>query len=212
MKKFMFVLCYFLSPLIPLSLYLASAGFSVDTYTLSVVFGIFAFIFVCNQFLLASRPSFVVNAIGMKGLISFHSSAPLLILVFAGTHKILKELNGFGDDTVQATFGSVSWWTFAVVTVFTVLFMANTFWLKISLLKNIKDWVYKKTGLTYKGARLLHNVTVIAGFMILVHVFLASSSAFASNPVGFSIMAFWMLFSLSVYFSYRLKGRTVKGK
>ena len=212
LKKVLFIFSFFLLPALPLFFYLQAPGFALDTYTLSIILGVFAFMLVCGQFFLAGRPSIAIKALGQKGVIALHSTAPVIILVLALIHKLLKESNGFGDDTFQARFGSVAWWIFAIVIVLTSLFMANTFWLKIPFLKNLKTFVYKKTGLTYKGARLMHNITVLAGIAILIHVFLASSSDVQVNPVGFTIMAFWMLFSLIVYFNYRLKGRNIKGK
>ncbi len=212
MKKTFFFAWFFLFPALPVFFYLKSSGSALDSYALSIILGVYAFMFICNQFILASRPSFAFNAVGVKGILALHSIMPFFILLLAGTHKLLKEANGFGDDTFQATFGAVAWWTFASVIVFTVLFMANTFVLKIDLLKKLKALVYKITGLTYKGSRLLHNVTVIAGAVILFHVFLASSSSFSVNMAGIVTMILYMVLSLGLYFSYRLKGRTVKGK
>jgi predicted ferric reductase len=164
---------------------------------------------ICNQFFLASKPSFAVKTLGIKGLVSFHSTMPVLIIVVALAHKLLKESNGYSEDSFQATFGSVAWWILAVVIVFTVLFMANTFWLKLDVLKKLKTFVYEKTGLNYKTTRLLHNATVITGVIILIHVFLASSSSYTVNFAGIAVMACWMLFSLFAYFVYRLKGRKI---
>ena len=207
MKKIFFFIGYFLLPLVPAVLYLTSIGSPFNSYVLSVIFGIYAFIMICNQFFLASKPSFAVKALGMKGLVSFHSTMPVVIIVVALAHKLLKESNGYSEESFQAGFGSVAWWIFAVVIVFTVLFMANTFWLKLDVLKKLKTFVYEKTGLNYKTTRVLHNVTVIAGVIILIHVFLASSSSYTVNFAGIMVMACWMIFSLVLYLVYRLKGR-----
>ena len=207
MKKFFFFVCYFFLPLIPIFLYLTSIGSPFNSYVLSVILGIFAFIMICNQFLLATKPSFAVKSLGMKGLVLFHSTMPVCIVIVALAHKLLKESNGYSEESFQATFGSVAWWIFAVVIVFTVLFMANTFWLKLDMLKKLKTFVYEKTGLNYKSSRVLHNVTVIAGVVILIHVFLATSSSYTVNFAGIAVMACWMIFSLVLYLVYRLKGR-----
>lgn len=209
MKKAFFFIGYFFLPLIPVFFYVSSIGSPFNSYVLSVILGIYAFVMICNQFLLASKPSFAVKALGMKGLVSFHSTMPVCIVIVALAHKLLKESNGYSDDSFQATFGAVAWWMFAVVIVFTVLFMANTFWLKIDLLKKLKTFIYDKTGLNYKRSRVLHNVTVIAGIIILIHVFLATSSNYTVNLTGIAVMACWMIFSLFVYFVYRLKGRKI---
>ena len=74
-------------------------------------------------------------------------------------------------------------------------------------MKKLKELVYKKTGLTYKIARVLHNIAVLAGIVILVHVLLASTSSFSANPVGIVFLAALMLFCLGAYFIYRINGR-----
>jgi len=212
MRKGVFFLSYFLVPVIPAFLYLRSLEGSMDSYSVSVALGIGAFIFICNQFILASRPAPAVKALGIRGLLAFHGTMPVCILAMAAAHKLLKELNGFYDDSFQATLGAVAWWTFAAVVVFTVMLMANTFWLRISFVKTLKSWVYKKIGLTYKGARILHNLTVAAGILLLFHVLLASSSNFGSNPAGIVFMGCWLLFSLVLYGRYKIKGVASSGK
>lgn len=207
MKKILFLAGYFLFPLIPVLIYLSSLSPAFDTYTVSVCLGVYAYVFLAGQFLLAARPGFAVKILGQKGLVSFHSTMPVAILVIAVAHKFLKEANGFSEDAFQARFGAIAWWTFAVLVVFAVLFMANTVWMKLGFLKKLKELVYKKTGLTYKIARVLHNIAVLAGIVILVHVLLASTSSFASNPVGIAFLAALMLFCLGAYFRYRIKGR-----
>lgn len=212
MKKIFFFLAYLCTPLVPIVMYLNGAGFSFDSYTFSVILGILSYIFICNQFLLAARPSLAVKALGTKALMSFHGTMPIIILLLAVFHRILKGLNGFSLETLQANFGAVALIIFAGVILFTVLLMANTFVLKSNVIKKFRAFIYKKTGLTYKGSRLLHNATVLGGLLLLLHVYLASSFDFTVNPVGLIYMFVWMLFSLGLYFSYRLKGRTVKGK
>lgn len=207
MKRTAFFAMYFLSPVVPIVLYLRSVGTGLDSYSLSVALGITAFVLLCNQFILASRPSLAVAALGARKLVTMHSTVPIFILCIAGTHKVLKELNGFSDNTTQALFGAATWWLFAVVIISAVLFMANTFWFKLAVVKNLRTWVYATFKLTYKGARLLHNMTVLAGILIMVHVLLASSGNFAANPAGIAWMCGWMLLSLAMYVRYRVRGR-----
>lgn len=212
MKKISFLLVYFLTPSIPVFLYLRSSGFILDSYSFSIVAGVYAFILLCNQFILAARPSPAVAALGLKGLLSFHSSMAFLVLALAVVHRALKMDVGFSFDTLQATLGAVVWWVFFFTMVFAVLFMANTFILKIEFFVKFKRFVMQSTHLTYNGARIVHNITVPAGIGILIHVVLASSSNFTANPSGLGYMVVWMLFSLLFYFGYRLKHRTNKGK
>jgi len=207
MKRVAFFVVYFLTPVVPIVLYMRSVGTGIDSYSVSVALGITAFILLCNQFMLASRPAFAVAALGTKKLVAMHSTVPVFIVMLAGVHKVLKELNGFSEDTLQASFGAATWVLFAIVIVSAVLFMANTFWFKLAVVQNFRKWVYATFKLTYKGARLLHNMTVLAAVLIMVHVLLASSGSFAANPAGIAWMCGWMALALVIYARYRMLGR-----
>lgn len=210
MNKTMFYLAYFLSPLIPIIVYFLTLGIPIDLYALSVVLGISAFIFICNQFILASRPAWATKALGLKRLTRLHSTMPAVIVALAAIHESIKGLVGLNTESLQADFGAVSLAIFVAVIVFTVLFMVTTFWMKIDTLKKIRAWVYEKTGLDYKKARFLHNATIVAVPLLLTHVLLASSSRFGANPVGALVMAGWMVISIGSYIRYRISGRAVK--
>jgi predicted ferric reductase len=209
MKRIAFLVVYFLTAVVPIVLYLRSVGTGLDSYSVSVALGITAFILLCNQFILASKPSFAIAALGTKKLQTMHSTVPVFILIFAGAHKLLKESNGFPEDTLQSRFGAATWLLLAIVMISTVLFMANTFWFKLVVVKNLRAWVYATSKLSYKGARLMHNLTVLAAIMILVHVLLASSGSLAANPAGIALMCTSMLLALVMYGRYRMRGRPV---
>lgn len=212
MDKNVFYFGYFLSPLAPIVIYIVTLGSPIDLYALSVILGITAFTFLCNQFILAARPAWATKALGLKQLIHFHSSMPAAIVVLAVAHESVKKLAGLDTESLQAKFGEASLALFVAVIIFTVLFMATTFWMKIGALKKLKTWVYARTGLDYKKSRALHNVTVVAAPLLLVHVLLASSSAFSRNPVGILVLAGWMVFSLVTYARYRIRGRQAGGR
>lgn len=211
MGQVLFIVLWFLFPALPASLYVQTAGSGLDAYTVSVALGVFAFTLVMGQFLLASRPAWATRALGTKGLLSLHATVPVVIVASAIAHETLKEAAGFSDETAQATLGGIALVTFAAVTVLTVLLMANTFWMKLPVVKKLKEWTYAKTGLTYKLVRALHNVTVLAGAIIIVHMLLASSSSFAANPAGAGILVAWAALSLGSYAVYRVRGRKAKG-
>ncbi|MBL8968874.1 MAG: hypothetical protein JNG85_17860 [Spirochaetaceae bacterium] len=223
MKKILFFLGYFSTPVVPIVLYQASLGWPGGAYSASVALGVAAFVFLANQFVLASRPRFAVETLGLKALLKFHGTMPVVALALAAAHRVLKigvspalgdgllgRGLGFSEDTLQASFGGAGFWVFAGLVVFTALLMANTFWMKLGALKKAKDWVYAKTGLDYRRARLLHNAAIVGGLVILVHALLASSSAFGANPFGAAWLAVWLLGSLALYARYKLKGAAAK--
>ncbi|HRY74055.1 MAG TPA: hypothetical protein P5165_12600 [Spirochaetia bacterium] len=221
MKKTVFCLAYFLAPVPPAILYLWSLGWYLDAYSASVALGVFAFVFLSSQFILASRPRFAVEALGLKGLLSFHGTMPLVALLLAGAHRALKvglapgsgregllaAGLGFSEDTLQATLGAAAWWLFAAALLAAVLLLANTFWMRMGALKRFRAWAYAKLGLDYGRARLAHNLTVAAGLVVLAHAGLASSSDFSRNPAGAAWLLGWFALSLGLYLRYRLRGR-----
>ncbi len=208
MKRALFMLWYILWPLIPVYLYLRTTGTEINQYALSVILGVYAFVWLSNQFILAAKPKFLVEILGTKGLLNLHSTMPIVIVGLAGLHRILKVSYGFSLETIQARFGGFSWWLYACIILFTLLVMANTKLMHISVLKNFKDFIYRKTGLTYKRARLLHNFAVLGALTLSIHMPMASSSDFSYNPWGSSFLMLWMLVSLILYVRYRLRGRT----
>ena len=212
MTKAAFYGAYFLSPLVPIMIYIATLSVPIDLYGLSVMLGITAFVFLCSQFILASRPAWAIKALGQKELTRFHSTMPALIVALAVVHKTIKELAGFDTESLQADFGAASLAIFVVVIIFAALFMATTFWMKMDLLKKFKALVYERTGLDYKRARFLHNLTVGAALLLLIHVLFASTSRFSENPLGAFVMMGWMIASLGFYARYRVNGRATAPK
>lgn len=207
MGKKSFLAFYFLSPAVPIAIYLIALGAPIGLYALSVACGIAAFVYLCNQYLLASRPQFAVKALGAKGLVSLHSAMPVVIVALALAHRFLKSAAGLDTESFQAEFGAAALVLVAVAIVFTVLLMAATPLSAYEPLKKFKAWVYRRTGLDYKKARFIHNVTVAAAPLLLVHMLLAGSSSFSRNPAGAVLLAGWALFSLDAYAHYRVRGR-----
>ncbi|MDC7229827.1 MAG: hypothetical protein PQJ48_05925 [Sphaerochaetaceae bacterium] len=212
MKRSLFHLGFFLSPLIPVILYLYSVGALVDSYSVSIIFGVYAFVLVCNQFYLASQPAWMVSLLGAKSVRSLHGSSPLLIILLALIHALLKLANGFTLSTSQALIGLVALILFFVGTIAALLFFANTLLTKQKKFAQLRTSTFKKTGLTHQKARALHNLMVVAGLVVLFHVLRASTSSFTYNPWGIGILVAWMAFSLVSYANYRLSGRKPRRK
>mgnify|MGYP001146139876 CR=1 FL=1 len=211
MKQSTFHLGFFLTPLVPVIFYLTSIGAMYDSYSVSIIFGVYAFVLVCNQFYLASMPSWLVSLLGAKTVRSLHGSSPILILLLSLIHASLKLANGFTLTTNQVLLGLVAFIFFFVGTVAALLFFANTLLTKRTKFSEFRTKAYAKTGLTYKKARAMHNLMVVAGVLVLMHVMLASTSSFSYNPWGMAILVTWMVYTLLSYASYRLSGRKSRG-
>lgn len=211
MKHTTFHLGFFLTPLVPVIVYLWTAGAQYDSYSISIIFGVYAFILVCNQFYLASQPVWMTKLLGAKAVRALHGSSPLLIVLLSFVHAMLKLSNGFTLSTTQALLGLTAFILFFVGTMAALLFFANTLLTKKEPFASFRTKTYEKTGLTHQKARAMHNLMVVAGLVVLMHVLGASTSSFSYNPWGMSILLAWMAFTLLSYLNYRLKGRSKRG-
>ncbi|NCC65950.1 MAG: hypothetical protein EOM15_15010, partial [Spirochaetia bacterium] len=105
MKKLWLYLLLFLTPLIPIAFYLIAAGPGLDSYSVSIILGVYTFVLVSNQFYFASMPNWLTKTLGTKTVRSLHGSFPILILALALLHAILKLSNGFILTDGQALLG-----------------------------------------------------------------------------------------------------------
>jgi predicted ferric reductase len=207
MNQIIFFLFYIFSPAIPSVLFFAKMGGGVDEYTVSIVLGIYAYVLLCNQLILASRPKFAVKILGLKGLLALHSSAPIFILSIAVVHRILKAKSGFDLDSTQAIIGAAALAVFFLASIAALLLMANIKPPLGNKLRLLRAWVEKKFKLGYKASRAFHAITVLALVALSVHVSLASTASIAANPFGIAWLGAWFILSLGVFIRYRIQGR-----
>ena len=207
MKRLSFFLLYLISPVIPTLFFFTSMGGRVDAYTISGIVGVFAFVLFCNQLILASRPKFAVKALGIKGLLALHSTAPIFILGWAIVHRMLKEKYGFDLDSTQATIGAAVLVVFFIASIAAFLLMANVQPPLGTKLHALRTWVEKTFKLGYKTSRAFHVITVLALAALSVHVSLASSASLSINPLGTAWLGAWFVLSLAMFIRYRIRGR-----
>jgi predicted ferric reductase len=210
MKTLAFALAYAASLAVPSVLYLIPLGGFTGAYSVSVVLGLAAFTIFANQFLLASRPAFLVSALGQKRLLTLHQTLPAVGLAAAVAHRTVKGMVGMDLESPQAALGGIALLVFFLAVLAAAFLMANTFWMRAGALKAARTAFQAKTGLTYKRMRAVHNVTVAAVVLVLVHALLASSSDFAVNPTGAAWLVFWLVLCLGSYARYRVSGRKSK--
>jgi predicted ferric reductase len=208
MSKKAFIVLYILSPLVPICIYLISIGWNGGLYSISVAFGICAFVLVCNQLILASRPAFVVKALGQKGLRALHSAVPAAIIVVAVTHRFLKAAAGFDIESFRADLGGVGLALIVTLSVFAFVFIAAIDGKLGDKLKTLRAKLAKNPGISYKGSRAFHAATALAVPLLCVHFLLASSADFSRNPLGASWLAAYALFSIYLFVMYRISGRS----
>jgi predicted ferric reductase len=231
MKRAFFFTAYAATCVPPVLAYVLSLGSPGFAYSLSMALGACAFIVLANQFILASRPSFAVNALGLKGLLSFHAKMPIVAIVLAIAHRTLKvgilgtkvypedpfaarsrslmdalrEGLGFVDDTSQTSPGVIALIIVIVISVVAGLFMANTALQRVKPLADLKTNVYKKTGLKYGFFRLIHDLAGLAGLALIGHIALATSGPASGLPFASVWCAAWMLIAVAVFALYKIR-------
>lgn len=207
MKKALFYLGYLATFVVPLYFYYRSVGSYLDGYTASVLLGVGAFVLICDQFILAARPGFAVRALGQKGLLSLHRTAPAVLILIVAAHFTLKRVSGFGTTSIRALLGIAAFTILLALAAFAAVIMANTVLSRIGFLAAFKKHFTEHTGMTYKKARDLHNALVLVAVLVLIHALLASTADFSINPAGVSWLIFWFILSQGMYAWYRLNGR-----
>ncbi len=214
----------FASPLVAAIIYVLRLGGFWNAYFFSVILGLAAFTWGCNQFVLACRPRALLKALGKKRLRRLHTSMPLAILVAAACHGLLKvgALVGSGDgersggvlsslyyslrwgqgfrrSNPQAMLGQAGWWMVLAGVLLTLLFVAPGPWMKISPIRRLRSLLFEKTGTGYRGFRKVHLFWAASISLLLLHILMASSTTFPSNPVGASWLLFYFLATFSVF-------------
>ena len=208
MNKKTFATLYVLSFLIPACFYLASKGWNLSGSGISAVLGVCTFVMVCNQLILASRPAWIVTALGQKNLRSVHSSMPAAIIVFAVAHRLLKAAVGFDIESFQADLGVAGLILMVTLSTLAFLLIAAIGGKLGDRLKAFRAGLAKTPGISYKASRAFHAATAAAVPLLCVHFFLASSADFSRNPVGALWLAVYALFSLYLFVQYRISGRS----
>jgi predicted ferric reductase len=208
MSKKTFILLYILSPLIPICIYLISIGWNGGVYSISVALGICAFVLVCNQLILASRPAFIVKALGQKGLRTLHSAVPAAIIVIAVTHRFLKAAAGFDIESFRADLGGAGLVLIVALSVVAFVFIAAIGGKLGDRLKAFRAKLAKNPGISYKGSRAFHAAAALAVPLLCVHLLLASSADFSRNPIGASWLAIYAIISIYLFLMYRISGRS----
>jgi hypothetical protein len=213
MRPRTFYLAFFASPVIPVAIYAIRFNTLANVYFLSIALGLAAFTYLCNQLILASNPDFAVKAVGEKKLESLHISMPVIILILAAVHRILKLGSfsfaatgsmpsgflasffhaiqfglGFSGETSQAALGAAGWWLILVFALVTATMVARSGLARFRAVRRLRA-AAEARGFGQARARMAHLLGVVVAVLLVAHVLTASSSGFQTNVAG----AAWLL-------------------
>ena len=136
-----------------------------EAYNLSIVAGAVAYILFMGQFLLSARLRFIERTFAQDRLLAAHGTMGMVTAGLVLAHFILKYLTilRYGSFTLQSVLG------FAALVIYALLMPA-------ALLVLQGRARSRKKSPPYERERKLHNLFVVAGVLVVVHVYLATST------------------------------------
>ncbi len=201
-ERFFWIALYILSPVIPIAFYFAGNWFSFfHGYSISMTFGIVAYIYYLNQFIVAARPGYWDRLYGLDRMYKFHANMAITATLFAIGHGVMKSVY-FPVLTVQLALGSIAFLVFFLVVVVSLVFMVENSLSKLKPIRRLKNVAANKWRWHYHRLKTFHNLVVLAMFAVLAHVLLAFSTL--ETFVRIVLMALWFTVSLGYYIWHKI--------
>jgi len=194
MKKAIFFILYFLSPILPIAaIYLSNPGYYGGAGLIPMVLGAAAFTWLNAQLIISARPKLIESTFGLDRIFRFHSLMPVIAIAAAFVHKIVKG-DSF-EESLKTQLGDAAIVIFIVVSVLALVFMIDTIVQWIKPLGIVRQYVVKLFVGKYNIQKLLHNAVVAAVILVFLHVMLSYSAknifvktvyiAYFAAPMGF---------------------------
>lgn len=212
------------SPLVAVLIHALRYGWNFDAYHLSVMLGLAAFTWACNQFVLATHPRIIRQALGRKRLGRLHRRMALAILAAGGLHGMLKVGLLFGAAPVarpasplgsiaysalwgqgfrrvnpQVISGELGWFILLCGTVLTLLFIAPGISLRLRTVRHWRAMFFERTGNGYRIFRKLHVFWTALTLYFLLHAVFSSGENFVANPVGATWLLCYVVACMSIF-------------
>lgn len=144
-------------------------------YSLAMVFGIISYTLFCCTLLLSTRLHFLDKLFGNDSVLRLHGYIAAISIVTGCIHYLLK--SGYLEkNTLQSTIGSSALILFLAIMVITVVLMTSGFPVRMQFLSRLRVNASERFNLDYSLIKLIHNGFSLAVALILIHVFIASST------------------------------------
>ena len=200
--KIFWLTVFFISPAVPLLLYFHRNWYTFfHSWSLAMVAGIVAFVWINNQFILAARTRYFDRIFGLDRILRFHGNMGVIIAVLIVVHVALKSIYQF-ERNLQVILGVVATQIFLAVIVVSVVLFSSTFLLRLRPLERLRRYSAEKLRLQYQHLRAFHNLTILAGALVAAHVVLASSTA--ETRLRQVVMLAWFLVALVMYGEHKI--------
>jgi predicted ferric reductase len=211
MKKMLWILLYFISPVLPVYFYIVQASKTNNDFLflLGGALGICSYVFFVNQFIITARPKFIERNFGMDKMYRFHMVMPIVAFMFGFIHSQIK--GSYFHDSFQTTLGSVTLIIFGAIIVISTLLMVNKLFFKIRIVDEVRNLLKKLIKPKHEFLITVHNITVVGVCILLIHILL-SESVKTNIPLEITLTAYFVI-ALSMYFYHKiLKRRIAKSK
>ena len=201
--RWVWPLLYIVSPVVPLLLFLRGSWYTIgDLWTVAMIFGIFGYIYLLNQFITSSRPRFLDRMYGLPKILRFHGMMAMVGIACIVVHRFIRRNIFAVEKTIQVRFGMIALILFVLVVVVTLLLMLGVLARRLAAIGALQRWVRRRLKLQYHHFRLMHNLTAVATLLALLHVLLASSTRLHwSNTV---VMSAWYAMAMGCYVRHKL--------
>lgn len=189
-KRIFWICVYFLSPLVVSGLILAARPTEAakPAYVISVLLGAAAFVWLVNQFIISARPRFIERHFGMDNLYRFHGIMATISFVLGFIHSRFKvALVGFTPTVAQ--IGLI---LFGLVVLAGGIFLVDSFLRRIKPVEDFRKYLAERWGFKRRVAVVMHNLTLVAIFLILLHV-INTAAAFLSPAVRWVYLGYFSL-------------------
>jgi len=141
------------------------------------IFGIFSFVWMCFNIIMMLRIKLVEKNFELAGLIKFHIIMSTIALIFVFAHyPLLRFATAAWAQTqrIQITTGNIGMLFFLFLMFIAFIFMTNQL-IKYKIIGKLRTAVFKKK-IKYNINKILHNLTIIAVFVSLIHILVSDTA------------------------------------
>jgi heterodisulfide reductase subunit C len=181
LKRKIILLIYFLSPVIAsiIDWYQQPAQFSFTssnwittlTHHTGSILGVFSYIWMCFNIVIMIKIKGIEKNTEIYGLLNFHTLMAVIALLLGFAHMSLLLLTGGLFLEVQILSGLIGLYMFLGLMVFAIIFMSNRL-IKSKGIQKLRAGAYKMD-FKYSVNKFLHNITMLAVFIIFIHTLLS---------------------------------------
>ena len=182
-KKTSLLLIYYLSPIVasiiywfeePEPLILTSNDLLLNLiHRAGSMLGIFAFIWMCFNILIAIRFKIIEENFSLEGIIKFHTRMATVALGLSIIHYPMSRWGRTLSQTLMRT-GSIGFMIFFTLMVLAIIFMTNRF-INRNKIVNMRAFFYKKK-FRYNVNKILHNLMLLGVIVIFIHTLFSITS------------------------------------